>query len=117
MYFVIPKAWGFFVSFEIRDAAMPLILEAKISEYISLVIQLVMAFGIAFEMPIFILILSAMGFFNRELLIKNRRYAIVFIFIFAGIVTPPDVISQIALAIPMILLYEISLGLCEIVEE
>jgi sec-independent protein translocase protein TatC len=115
-YVVIPKAWSFFISFEIKDASVPLILEAKISEYISLVIQLVIAFGLAFEMPIVILILTAIGIFSSNILINNRRYATIMIFIFAGIVTPPDVISQIALAMPMILLYELSIRLCKIVE-
>jgi sec-independent protein translocase protein TatC len=115
-YLVIPKAWSFFISFEIRDTSVPLILEAKISEYISLVMQLVIAFGLAFEIPVVILILTAIGIFSSNLLINNKRYAIVLIFIFAGIVTPPDVLSQIALAIPMILLYEVSIRLCKIVE-
>ena len=115
-YCVIPKAWGFFISFEIKDSLVPLILEAKISEYISLVIQLIVSFGLAFELPIVILILTAIRVFNSNILINYRRYAIVLIFIFAGIVTPPDIVSQIALAIPMILLYEVSIRLCKIVE-
>jgi sec-independent protein translocase protein TatC len=116
-YLVIPKAWSFFIGFEIRDAAVPLLLEAKISEYISLVIQLIIAFGLAFEMPVIILILTSIGIFSSNLLINNKRYAIVLIFIFAGIVTPPDILSQIALAIPMILLYEVSIKLCRLVEQ
>lgn len=108
-YFVIPRAWDFFVSFEVRDGITPIILEAKISEYLSLIIKLVMAFGLAFQMPIILIILSLLRIISSEMLKRKRRLSIVINFIIAGIITPPDVLSQISLAIPMVLLYEFSI--------
>lgn len=108
-YFVIPKAWRFFISFEMTSGAMPIILEAKISEYLSLVIKLILAFGVAFQMPVILIILSLFGLFSAEKLRSKRRIAIVINFIIAGIITPPDILSQISLAIAMILLYEFSI--------
>jgi sec-independent protein translocase protein TatC len=108
-YLVIPKAWSFFLSFEITGGMAPIILEARISEYLSLVIKLILAFGIAFQMPIILIILSLFGIVSAEMLRCKRRIAIVVNFIIAGIITPPDILSQISLAIPMILLYEFSI--------
>lgn len=115
-YYVMPRAWEFFLSFETSNSSIKLILEAKISEYVSLVIQLVFAFGLAFQMPIIMVILCALGLVSSFALQKKRRLAIVIIFIVAAFLTPPDVISQIALAIPLLLLYEISVLLCKFVE-
>lgn len=115
-YFVMPRAWQFFISFENNNIAIPIILEAKISEYLNLVIQLVLAFGIAFQLPIIILILNLLKMLKAEDLEKKRRIAIVINFIIAGILTPPDVLSQLALAIPMLVLYELSIIMCKFVE-
>ena len=108
-YFVFPYAWKFFISFENFNQDIPIVLEAKISEYLSLVMHLIFAFGIAFQLPVIISILVKTGFITIEQLKAKRRYAIVIIFIIAAIITPPDVISQISLAIPMILLYELAI--------
>jgi sec-independent protein translocase protein TatC len=116
-YFVMPAAWQFFLSFETSDALMPIVLEARISEYLSVVMQLVTAFGIAFELPIIILILCVMNLVSSQGLKSKRRVAIVIIFIVAAILTPPDVLSQIALAIPLLLLYEISIVICKFIEK
>lgn len=115
-YFVMPRAWEFFLSYENNSAGIPLILEARISEYLELVIQFTLAFGAAFQLPIIMVILNAMGLVHSSSLRKKRRVAIVIIFIVAAIFTPPDVISQIALAIPLLLLYEVSIILCKLVE-
>jgi len=112
-YFVIPKAWGFFLGFEIPNSDIPLLLEARISEYLSLVIKLVLAFGLAFQMPVILVILALLGFITHEALRQKRRIAIVINFIIAGIITPPDILSQVALAIPMVLLYELSIISCK----
>lgn len=115
-YFVMPRAWEFFLSYENSSINIPLVLEARISEYLDLVIQLTFAFGMAFQLPVIMVILGMLGFVSSDFLRSKRRVSIVVIFILAAIFTPPDVISQIALAIPLLLLYEISIILCKLVE-
>jgi len=115
-YLVMPQAWRFFLSFEQHDVIMPIILEAKISEYLSLVIQLIIAFGISFQLPIILLILNLLKIIKVQELKNKRRLAVVINFIIAGILTPPDIISQITLALPLLLLYEISIVMCQFVE-
>ena len=110
-YFVLPVAWEFFVGFEQIGGANTLAiqLESKVDEYLSLIMRLIFAFGLAFELPVLLLLLVQVGITTAGVLKKKRRYAILISFIFAGILTPPDPLSQIGLAIPMILLYEISI--------
>jgi sec-independent protein translocase protein TatC len=115
-YLVMPNAWQFFLSFENLDSSMPIILEARISEYLTVVMQLITAFGLAFELPVIMLILSVLELVSAQGLRNKRRLAIVIIFIIAAILTPPDVLSQISLAIPLILLYEISIVICNLIE-
>ena len=115
-YLVIPNAWQFFLSFEDHNSLLPIVLEARISEYLSIVMQLITAFGIAFELPVLMLILSVLKLIPAQGLRNKRRFAIVIIFIIAAILTPPDVLSQIALAIPLIVLYEISIIICNLIE-
>lgn len=108
---VLPLAFKFFVSFQNFNPhnGLPIELEAKISEYLDLVVQLIFAFGIAFQLPIILICLVKFGAISVDSLKKKRKYWIVMIFIIAAIITPPDVLSQLALALPMILLYEISI--------
>lgn len=108
-FFILPLAIEFFASFEIQGSAasLPIQLEARISEYLSLVLNLLFGFGIAFQLPILLLFLIRVGLLSVNDLKKKRRYWIVAIFIIAAVLTPPDVLSQISLAIPMILLFEI----------
>ena len=109
-YFIMPMAWEFFISFEsTSDAAMPIQLEAKVSEYLGLVMHLILGFGISFQLPIILILLAKIGFITPEALKKNRKYAFVIIVIVAAILTPPDVISQIGLASVLYALYEISI--------
>lgn len=110
-YLVFPMAWGFFLSFE-SDAvagALPVQLEARVSEYLSLVIQLILAFGLSFELPVVLLLMASAGFVSSASLAAGRRYAIVAIYAVAALITPPDLISQIALGTPILFLYEISI--------
>ncbi|MDX2028979.1 MAG: twin-arginine translocase subunit TatC [Alphaproteobacteria bacterium] len=110
-YFVFPMAWKFFLSFEIPVAAggLPVQLEARVSEYLSLSMTVIFAFGIAFELPVILVLLTRVGLLSSAKLSAFRRYAIVLIFIVAAVITPPDVISQISLALPLMLLYELSI--------
>lgn len=111
--FIFPLAWSFFLNFENYSFnAIPIKLEARISEYLSLVINMMLAFGMAFQMPIILALLAKVGIIDANMLRNKRRFAIVIIFIIAAILTPPDAISQIGLAIPMIMLYEISIIIC-----
>jgi sec-independent protein translocase protein TatC len=120
LYFLIlPAALKFFASFEVpaAEGQMPIQLEAKMSEYLSLVMTLILAFGISFELPVLLVLLAKVGIVSAEGLASKRRYAIVGIVAFAGVVTPPDVFSQLSLAIPMYLLYEISIWVAKFVEK
>jgi sec-independent protein translocase protein TatC len=115
-YYVMPRAWHFFISFENLQTVIPIVLEAKINEYLNLIIHLVVAFGIAFQLPIILLIFNLLKIVSVQTLVSKRRLAIVVNFVIAGIITPPDVLSQIALAIPMVLLYELSIVMCKFIE-
>jgi sec-independent protein translocase protein TatC len=80
----------------------------KVSEYLALIMTLIFAFGISFQLPVVLTLLGQAGIIDSQFLKDKRRYAIVFVFVVAAVLTPPDVISQLMLAIPMILLYELS---------
>lgn len=104
-YIVFKYAFAFFVSFATEDiVAMP-----KISDYLDFVLKLVLAFGFIFEMPIFSFFLSRMGIVTARKMREVRRYAVLVIFIVAAILTPPDVVSQLLMAVPMLILYEVSI--------
>ncbi|ACL57167.1 twin-arginine translocase subunit TatC [Methylobacterium nodulans] len=80
----------------------------KVDEYLSLIMTLIFAFGIAFQMPVILTLLAQIGLIDSKFLAERRRYAIVLVFVAAAVLTPPDVISQLSLAVPMLLLYEAS---------
>ena len=110
-YLVMPLAIKFFLSFETTGSStsLPIQLEAKVNEYLSLIMRLIFAFGISFQLPILLNLLARTGVVNSSYLKKTRRYVIVIIFSVAAILTPPDPITQIGLAIPLLLLYELSI--------
>ncbi len=110
-YVVLPLAWKFFLSFQSTkdQTVLPIMLEARVSDYLDLVMVLIFAFGLAFQLPIVLALLARAGVITVDWLQRKRRYAIVIIFIIAAFITPPDVLSQFSLALPMIALYEISI--------
>ena len=108
-YFVMPTAIRFFLGYQgqvpgIRQEALP-----AMGEYLSFVMHFILAFGIAFLLPVLLMLMERAGLVTRTQLKSGRRYAILIAFVIAAVATPPDVISQFMLAIPLILLYEISL--------
>jgi sec-independent protein translocase protein TatC len=117
-YIIFPLAWKFFLSFESQSLyGLPMHLEAKVSEYLNLTITMIIAFGLAFQMPVLLVLLAKMGVIDSKSLAKQRRFAVVFIFILAAILTPPDAISQVGLAVPMLILYELSIIACKKIEK
>ena len=110
-YIVTPLAWNFFIGFETAagDGALAIEIEPRISEYLSLIMRLIFAFGLAFELPVVLLLLVRAGLMAPETLVEKRKVAIVIAFVAAAILTPPDVVSQLLLALPIIALYEISI--------
>ena len=110
-YFIMPLAIKFFLSFESigGNGALPIQLEAKVNEYLSLVMRLIFAFGLCFQLPVALTLLARVGFVGSEGLRKNRKFVIIGVFTIAAILTPPDPISQIGLGIPILILYEISI--------
>ena len=118
-YLIMPLAIKFFLSFESigGNGALPIQLEAKVNEYLSLIMRLIFAFGLSFQLPILLTLLARVGFVSSVGLKKHRKFVIVGVFAAAAILTPPDPISQIGLGIPILLLYELSIFAVQFIEK
>ena len=117
-YLVMPLAIKFFLSFESSgiNTGLPIQLEAKVNEYLSLVMKLIFAFGLSFQLPVILSLLARIGVVDSKFLKERRKYVIVMIFAAAAILTPPDPITQIGLAVPLLILYELSIFSVKIIE-
>ena len=104
-FLVLPMALHFFAGMQTDEIRML----TSVSEYLGLAMTLILAFGVCFQLPVVLTLLAQIDLVHVDMLKKGRRYAIVGILIFAGFITPPDPISQIGLAVPMYLLYELSI--------
>lgn len=110
-YVVFPFAWRFFLSFETPPTAHGVQIElfATVSAYLNLVMKLIFAFGITFQLPVLLSLMARVGLISARQLASKRRYAYVACFVVAAVLAPPDVFTQTGLAVPLILLYEVSI--------
>ena len=117
-YLIMPLAIKFFLSFESTGLTtnLPIQLEAKVNEYLSLIMKLIFAFGISFQLPVVLSLLARIGVVDSEFLKKRRKYVVVIIFAAAALLTPPDPVTQIGLAIPLLILYELSIFSVKFIE-
>ena len=120
LFFALGILFGYFVAlpfgckFLLRYASNTIKPMPDMNEYLSFSVKFLLTFGLVFEFPILLLILARIGVINAKMLVQKRRYAILLIFIFAFIISPPDIISQVLTALPLMGLYEVSIVLCKI---
>ena len=118
-YLIMPLAIKFFLSFEstAEVGSIAIQLEAKVNEYLSLIMRLIFAFGISFQLPVILSLLARIGIVDSSYLKTRRKYVVVIIFAVAAILTPPDPITQIGLALPLLILYELSILTVKLIEK
>ncbi len=108
-YVMLPFVLWFSLSQQINGDGVKVVLQTRVSEYLTLVTTLLLAFGLSFQLPVVLSLGGLAGLISSQMLRTGRRYAIVAVFVLAAVVTPPDPISQITLAVPLCLLYEVSI--------
>lgn len=117
VYFVmLPFVMWFSLGQQVAGEGVSVALLPKISEYLNLVTALLLAFGLCFQLPIVMTLLGLAGIISSKVMAEGRRYAIMAVVVLAAVVTPPDPISQLMLAIPLVLLYEISIWCVRLIE-
>ena len=117
-FIIMPLALNFFAEMQIKNNdSITILMIPKVSEYLNFITSLIIAFGLCFQLPILFALLARVGFVTASLLRRGRKYAIILVFLIAAFLTPPDLISQIGLAIPTLLLYEISILIVSIIEK
>jgi sec-independent protein translocase protein TatC len=115
---ICPLAWRFFLSFEHPEALpLPIQLEARVSEYLSLMLRLICAFGFSFQLPVFLVLLGRAGLIQSRRLRHNRKYVFLGIVVVAALLTPPDLLSPLGLIVPLYGLFEVSLLLMQAQEK
>lgn len=112
-FLVMPMAWQFFLGFQTSagETVLPIQLEPRIGDYLDLIILLIFAFGLCFQLPVFLMLLARVGLVSAQSLVAKRKYMIVLAFVIGAVLTPPDVLSQTLLALPLYGLYELSIFL------
>ena len=117
-YLIMPLAIKFFLSFESigNITNLPIQLEAKVNEYLSLIMKLIFAFGLSFQLPVVLSLLARIGLIDSVFLKERRKFVIVIIFACAAVLTPPDPITKIGLAIHLLILYELSIISVKLIE-
>ena len=119
-YVIFPLAIDFLMGFSLTENpdgdGLPIELEAKVDQYFALLMKLIFAFGLCFQLPVLMTLLARTGIASSKGMAEKRKYAILGVFIVAAVFTPPDPISQLALAVPIIILYEISILMAKLVE-
>jgi sec-independent protein translocase protein TatC len=113
----MPLAMKFFLGTEITQGDIQIQLQARVSEYLSFIMTLILGFGIMFQLPVALTLLARAGIVDGEQLRSFRRYAIVAITAVAAVLSPPDPFSMIAMALPTILLYEAAILAVDYVEK
>lgn len=110
-YVVLPQVWPFFLSFQssAAETVLPVELETRVSEYLDLIMTLIFAFGLSFQLPVVLGLLGRTGVIDAGQLKGFRKYTLLLAFIIAAFLTPPDLISQLLLALPLLVLYELSI--------